>query len=146
LEINNRTELERNVIEFALESHNNYLQEWQNLPSLKEFRPSSKQVYLLQLAEWKYRASIVEESRRRSIFYNLFTNIPIKYGRAFSVEQNGEFTEPTKLQTFSYEQELPQGEFIDPVGQTYMRFQWRNIGLSNSEAKLEEKVSGGNDL
>lgn len=146
LEINNRTELERNVIKFALESHNNYLQEYQKLPRLKELKPSSKQVYLLQLADWKYKASIVEKARQRSVFHNLFTNIPIKYGRGFSVEQNGEFTEPTKLKAFSYEQELPQGEFIDPVEQIYMRFQWRNIGLSNSEAKLEEKVSGDNEL
>ncbi|HLO89104.1 MAG TPA: hypothetical protein VK203_29420, partial [Nostocaceae cyanobacterium] len=146
LEINDLSELQRNVIQSALESYDANVQKWRSLPHLKELTPSSKRTYLLQLAEWKYIASIAQKARQQSIFYNLMSHKPIKYGRAFSVEQNGEFTDPIKLKAFSYEQELPQGEYIDPVGQTYRRFQWRNIGLSNDEAKLEETVSGENNL
>lgn len=142
LEFETTSDLEREIIQTALSHSDSYFEGRQSLPRLKEFKPSSQQVYLLRLAEWKHQASIIDEARKRSIFSFMTTNIPLKYGRAFSIEREGNFTEPSKLATFHHEQERPQGELIDPVGQTYQRLQWRNIGLEDLEPNSRDSHTG----
>jgi hypothetical protein len=135
LSLETTSKLEKEVIQTALTHSNSYFEARENLPRLKELKTPSQRIYPLRLAEWKYQASVMEEARKRSIFSLMVTNIPLKYGRSFSVAQDGKFTEPSKLSTFYYEQEKPQGELIDPVGQAFQRLYWRNIGLNeNSHA------------
>jgi hypothetical protein len=129
LSLEDISDIEREVAQAALQHSDSYFEARQNLPRLKEFKPPSQRVYLLRLAEWKQQALIIDEARKRSVFSLMTTNIPLKYGRSFSIEREGDFTEPSQLSTFHYEQERPQGELIDPVGQIGQRLRWRNIGL-----------------
>lgn len=127
------TEAEREVIQTALHRSNAYFDARQNLPRLKELQPPANRVTLLQLAQWKYQNQIMEQARQRSVFYNLVSHIPLKYGRAFSVmREDKSLTEPSKLATFHYEQEIPQRELIDSLGQTCLRLQWRGVGMDDS--------------
>lgn len=149
LSLETTSKLEKEVIQTALTHSNSYFEARGNLPRLKELKTPSQRIYLLRLAEWKYQASIIEEVRKRSIFSSMVTNIPLKYGRSFSVEQDGKFTEPSKLSTFHYEQERPQGNLIDPVGIESQRLQWINIGLDESTYnvdKIENIITGGRNL
>jgi hypothetical protein len=146
LSLENISKLEREVIQTVLEHSNSYFENRQRLPILKEFKPPSQRIYLLRLAELKQQSSIVEAVQKRSIFSFIATNIPLKYGRSFSIEQNGKFTEPSKLSTFHHEQERPQGELIDPVGQTFQRLQWRNIGLNDLQPDYGSSPNGDKNL
>jgi hypothetical protein len=80
----------------------------------------------------------MEEVRKQSIFSLMITNIPLKYGQSFSIERDGKFTESSKLSTFHYEQEKPQGSLIDPIGIESQRLQWINIGLDESLCNIED--------
>jgi hypothetical protein len=140
------SELEKEVIQAALKYSDLYFEARKNLPYLKEFKPSSQRLYLLRLAEWKHQSLIMDEARKRSIFSFMTTNIPLKYGRSFSIERDGSFTEPSKLSSFHHEQELPYGELIDPIGQIYQRLKWRTIGLENLQSNSEDNTTGGENL
>ena len=138
LSLETTSKLEKEVIQTALTHSNSYFEARENLPRLKELKTPSQRIYLLRLAEWKYRASVMEEVRKQSIFSLMITNIPLKYGQSFSIEQDGKFTESSKLSTFHYEQEKPQGSLIDPIGIESQRLQWINIGLDESLCNIED--------
>jgi hypothetical protein len=131
------TQPERDVIQSALSTSNQYFEDRQKLPRLKELQPSSKQTYLLGLAHWKQQAEMMERSEGRSIFAQMVTNVVYKYGRAFSDERNGAFSEPTPFVLLSVSTEIPQGERIDPIGQLYKRMRWQKVDLHESENKNE---------
>jgi hypothetical protein len=140
------SELEKEVIYAALKHSDLYFEARKNLPYLKEFKPSSQRLYLLQLAEWKHQSLIMDEARKRSVFSFMTTNIPLKYGRSFSIERDGSFTEPSKLSSFHHEQELPCGELIDPIGQLIQRLKWKTVGLENLQSNSKNNAIGGANL
>jgi hypothetical protein len=147
MEVEGITEIERQVIKTALHRSNSYFDARQNLSRLEELRPPANRVNLLQLAQWKYQNEIMEQAHQRSVFYSLVSHIPLKYGRAFSVmREDGSLTEPSKLATFHHEQEIPQRELIDPLGQTYLRLQWRSAGMDDSAIGSNSEVVGDSDL
>ncbi|SRR5579883_478147 len=137
------TETELNVIQEALNRSDAYFDERQKLPRLKELEPSSQRTYLLRLAKWKQQITMMEEAERHSVFASILPKVRIKYGRAVSYEQDGEFTDPSQFAAFSYKCELPQGEFINPLGQIYQRQQWQNAGLNNTINRTEDEITGG---
>lgn len=139
--VGDTTEIELSVIQTTLERSKTYFEARQNLPRLKELQPPSQRVYLLQLAKWKQQAAMMEAAEQRSVLRSLVSNIPLKYGRAFFVEREGTFTEPSQLGTISHELELPLGEFIDSLGQTFDRMEWQSVGLN----KVEDEPNGEAD-
>ncbi|MEE3715202.1 hypothetical protein V2H45_00425 [Tumidithrix elongata RA019] len=133
LQEQNVTQLEKYVIQSALSNSNQYFEDRQKLPRLKELQPSSKQTYLLGLAHWKQQAEIMEKAEGRSIFAQMVTSVVYKYGRAFSSEHRGEFSEPSPFVLHSISTERPQGELIDPIGQAYQRLRWQSVDLRCSD-------------
>lgn len=123
------TQLEKEVIQVVLSDSNQYFEDRQKLPRMKELQPSSKQTYLLRLAQWKQQEEMMERSEGRSIFTQMVTNVFYKYGRAFSGEREGVFSEPTPFVLHSISTEIPQGEHIDPVGHSYQRLWGQLIAL-----------------
>lgn len=140
------TSEELNVIQEALNRSDAYFEARQKLPRLKELQPPSQRTYLLQLAKWKQQNAMMEETEQRSVLSSLFPTVKLKHGRAVSYERDGNFTEPYKLASFSYEYELPQGEFIDPLGQDYLRRLWRNIGLYKTKNAAEDEITGESNV
>ncbi|KAF3890186.1 MULTISPECIES: hypothetical protein [Nostocales] len=136
------TEAELNIIQEALNRSDAYFNERQKLPRLKELEPSSQQTYLLRLAKWKQQTAMMQEAERRSVFASILPKVRIKYGRGISYERDGEFTDPSPFAAFSYECELPQGEFIDPLGQFHQRLQWQNVGLQDKQNGTEDEITG----
>ncbi|PAX58336.1 hypothetical protein [Brunnivagina elsteri] len=129
---------EQNVIREALSCSDAYFEAREKLPRLKELEPPSQRTYLLRLAKWKQQNAMMEEAERYSVFANICSKVSLKYGRSYFYERDGNFTEPSKLASFSFECELPQGEFIDPIGQDYLRRQWRNAGLHKTKNVTDE--------
>ncbi len=127
------SEAEREVARAALGHSEAYFEALKNRPRLEEFRPPWRRLYPLRLAHLKQQAAISEEADRRSTLASLFPKIPLKYGRSFFMEQDGEFTEPSELGRFSVGMDLPRGELIDPIGQQIQRLHWQSAGLKEDE-------------
>ncbi len=127
------SEAERQVAQAALDHSEGYFEALRNLPKLEEFRPPWRRLYPLRLAHLKQQAAISEEADRRSVLASLFSKIPLKYGRSFFMERDGEYTEPSELGEVSVGMDLPRGELIDPVGQQIQRLHWQSAGLKEDE-------------
>lgn len=139
-------EPEINVIQEALNRSDAYFEARQKLPRLNELKPSSRQTYLLRLAKLKQQNTMMEEAQRYSVLASILPTVKLKYGRAVSHEQDGAFTKPSKFASFSYDYELPQGEFIDPLGQAYQRFLWQKVGLHNTKHRTEDEINGETNI
>jgi hypothetical protein len=86
------------------------------LPRLIELRPSPSLQRRFAQAHAKQMNSLVEESRKESIFSQIMTEIPIKAGRGTFSFRNGNFTDSSQLQSFSHAVTLPRRNTLDTVG------------------------------
>lgn len=129
IESGDASDTERAVAQAALDFNEAYLKALDRLPRLKEFQPPSQRTYLLRLAQHKQQAAMMDTAEEHSVLLGLFSKLPLKYGRAFIMEREGEFTDPSELNTMSYSAELPRGELIDPIGQAVLRMGWQSAGL-----------------
>jgi hypothetical protein len=73
----------------------------------------------------KYYNKIYEESRKKSIFANVVTNISLKYGNKSITEWDQVIQPPSALGKLSTSVELPRGELIDPIGEQMLRIQFQ---------------------
>jgi hypothetical protein len=133
------SETEREVAQAALDHSEGYFEKLRNLPRLEEFKPPSRRLYPLRLAHLKQQAAISEAADQRSVLASLFPKIPLKYGRSFFMEQDGEYTEPSELGEYSVGMDLPRGELIDPVGQQIQRLHWQSAGLKEDEDSAQDE-------
>lgn len=134
-------EVERQIIQAALERFDRYFQARQSLPPLKELQAPPNRIYAYYQAQWKQNADIVEQAKERSIFRTIFggREIPIKYGKASAHFDNAaqRVSEPMRLAPLSYEYDVPQSDVIDPVGHAYQRWKWRLVGFEQAMNRLE---------
>lgn len=93
----------------------------------------------------KQQAAISEEADKRSVLASLFPRIPLKYGRSFFMEKDGEYTEPSELEEISHSVELPRGELIDPIGQQIKRLHWQSAGLQEDDDSVQNASDEGKD-
>jgi hypothetical protein len=131
--------LESEVIHSALTRSEAYLDDRRRLPAIAELLPPSQRAYQLRLARNKLHEAAMERERSKSTILNLVTRVPLKYGRAFFFEGDGEFSDPSPLHSYEHEIEIPRGELIDPVGSAYQRLLLRNAGLQTESVVGEEQ-------
>lgn len=141
----NAPETEREIAQAALDHSEVYFEALRNLPRLEEFRPPSRRLYPLRRAHLKQQAAISEEADKRSVLASLFPRIPLKYGRSFFMEKDGEYTEPSELEEISHSVELPRGELIDPIGQQIKRLHWQSAGLQEDDDSVQNASDEGKD-
>lgn len=139
------TELERRIIQAALERFDRYLQARQALSPLKELQAPPSRIYAYYQAQWKQNVDIVEQAKKRSIFWTLLggREIPIKYGKASAHFDRAaqKVSEPMRFAPLSYEYDMPQSDVIDPVGRAYQRWCWRLVGLEQAMDTLETDLT-----
>lgn len=135
------TELERQIIQAALERFDRYLEARQSLPPLKELQAPPSRIYAYYQAQWKQNVDIVEQAKERSIFWTILggREIPIKYGKASAHFDKAaqKVSEPMRFAPLSYEYDVPQSDVIDPVGHAYQRWRWRLVGIEQATDTLE---------
>lgn len=136
------TQAEIRIIQEALDDSNAYFDARQKLPYLKELKPPSHRIYLLQLALSKQNALTMEKAEQSSVLASIFPKVKIKYGRAVAYQLEGEFTEPSQMASFSWEAEFPQGELINPLGQLRMRLKFQGMGLNKTNNSAEDEIVG----
>jgi len=96
-----------------------------SLPRLKELTIPNKYVYQVSLEENKKANKYMEEAQKKSIVRQLFTNIPLKYGRGWFSYRDGKYCEPSKLSSISHSVEVPKSEIVNPVSSSIQRFRFR---------------------
>lgn len=120
---------QRNVLQDAMERSKVYHTALRELPRLKEFSPPSDHVYALRRAERGWGAKMMEDVQRQSVLLSLIQRVPLKYGRASFRKEGAAYSQPNSLGSIAHTVEIPRGELIDPLGQTYLRFVSRHAGL-----------------
>lgn len=136
-------QLDQEVARAALERSETYAFARRALPRLAELTPPSRRTLLFHIAQQKRQAEAIEAARDQSAFLQLVKRVPLKYGRGFSIDRDGMASSPTELNSFSYEVEVPRGEVTDPLGQTMLRLNWRNEGVSEAEAASDTETPDG---
>ncbi|MBW4575244.1 MAG: hypothetical protein KME08_08165 [Aphanothece sp. CMT-3BRIN-NPC111] len=134
------TEIEAKVIQEALSQSQSYLENRTKLPRLKEFQPSTQRTYLYRLAKWKQQKEMMEQVEEQSVFRKIMPSVLFLYGKATATEREGKLTDPMPFISISTETEIPQGELIDPIGQAYLRMQWRSAGLSLTDEQQDQNL------
>lgn len=123
------TIIECSVIQEVLAESNYYFEERQKLPRLKELQPPSQRTYLLRLAKWKQQKVIMQDAEKKPVFTQILPPVVFLYGRSVLIERDNGDTELMPFISFSASCEIPQGELIDPIGQEYLRMNWRLVGM-----------------
>lgn len=136
---NELTNLQRQTAQKALAEFQDYTDNRQALPILREFQISTNRAYLYRVAQQRKQKRIQDESESKSVLSQFMPKRLFLYGKTISWEKDTGFTEPQPLIPMSASAELPQGEFIDPVGQAFSRCIWMSEGLSPSEELTEER-------
>ena len=134
------TTIERSAIQEVLAESNNYFEERQKLPRLKELQPPSQRTYLLRLAKGKQQKVIMQDAGKKSVFAQMCSSVVVLYGRSVVMERDNGHTEPMPLIQYSASCEIPQGELIDPIGQAYLRIYWQSVGMDTVEEN-DENIS-----
>ena len=93
------------------------------------------------MAQQKHQKEMWEQTKKKLIFMQIMPLVIFPYGKATAREQGGQITDPIPFVSTSASAEIPQGELIDPVGQTYRRIQWRNIGLSEADEAIRKSCA-----
>jgi len=101
-----------------IEEYQNLLKE---LPRLKELIPPSKQCYKIALEESKKMAETMERAQKKSIFQQVVTKIPLKYGRAWFSYRQGKYDKPNPLSSFSRSVKIPRSESIESISAAIRR-------------------------
>lgn len=110
------------IIVKNIEEYQNTLKE---LPRLKELTPPSKQYYKIALEESKKMAETMERAQKKSIFQQLATKIPLKYGRAWFSYRQGKYEKPNPLSSISRSIEIPRSESIESISAAIRRAGFR---------------------
>lgn len=129
----NLSPIELQVIDKVLLESKKYLENRSKLPPLKEFQASTKNTYIYNLARWEQQEKLREEGNKKSVLMSILPERLFIYGKAVSSDREGEITDPMPLIPISASYEIPQGELLDPLGQTWTRVRWRQIGLESDK-------------
>ncbi len=99
--------------------------QYQELPRISELVTSKKQTYQISIEERKKMNKSMDETSKKSFYYQFIITIPLKYGRGQVGYYNGNFSEPTMLSSVSKSIALPSSEFYSPVSRAMQIFNFR---------------------
>lgn len=112
-----------NVIKLATERSNDYYEALRDRPNLEELRSPERRLRKWKLVHREQSQRMQEAVRNESIAEKLFQRVPIKQGKGWFYEQDGEITEPKGFREFSSSVPVARSKQIDPVGFLRQR-QW----------------------
>lgn len=126
----------RNLIAAALARSEAYYDALSDRPHLKELEAPAHRLRRYGALEYERQRQIRDMAESGSVFLDLVHRVPLKQGRAWFSERDGEFESPTRLGSFKSEMEIPRSLLLDPVGQQMRRVEWR---VRASAADTEEQ-------
>ena len=88
----------------------------ESLPPLNELRPPAELQRRLSRAYAKQMSKATKDARKNSLISQLATVISIKGGKGYFNFQDGSYSEPSYLKTFSQSMTVPKRHVLDSVG------------------------------
>src|SRR6185369_10467336 len=88
----------------------------ESLPRLNELRPPAELQRRLSRAYAKQMSKTTKDAQENSLIRQLATVVPIKGGKGYFNFQDGAYSEPSYLKTFSQSMTVPQRHVLDSVG------------------------------
>jgi hypothetical protein len=119
------TSSQKNIKKQVLQSIEKTRIEYQSLDRLKELTPPSQEVREINKANQFSISESIKESQEDSIFSQIATKIPIKYGKGHFYNIDGQYTQPSYMQKISTEMSFPVSENAHPISSAIDRFYFR---------------------
>jgi len=116
----------KNILSNILENTKQIKKDRTEKPFFNELVPSRKDFFLLHKDEWQNNQKNIEIAKKRSVMGPLVSTFYIKYGESSSSIINGQITDKTPFQEFSYSMECNYDLIVDPIGIEIDRFNLQN--------------------
>ena len=113
------------AIAAALSQSHAYYYALHERPHLKEMEPPDRRLHQFHVLDQERDRQIREQARSQSVIGELAHTVPLKQGRSWFTEQDGQLGAPSRLGTISTEVEVPRSLLNDPLGHQMRRVQWR---------------------
>lgn len=119
------TSSQKNIKKHVIQSIEKTRFEYQSLDRLKELIPPSQEVREINKANQLSISESMKEAQEDSIFSQIVTKIPIKYGKGHFYNIDGQYTQPSYMQKVSTEMSFPVSENAHPISSAIDRFHFR---------------------
>ncbi|MCK4799328.1 MAG: hypothetical protein KAT05_18290 [Spirochaetes bacterium] len=93
-----------------------YLNDIKSLPFLNELKVKRKNIYEVFKAENNKQKKIMNDVRKKSVIFDLFSQIYIKYGKGSFSFIHDRLTKKTEMKKFESSFNVPSNSILDPVG------------------------------
>lgn len=112
----------KDTINKVIKEINFRCEEYNSLPRLKELESSKNNNYQLAITERKRNQIMMKTAHEKSLLNILGKPTPLKYGTGWFHYVDDDYSDISKLGTFSQSIEMPQQEITQPVNSAYNRF------------------------
>ncbi len=105
-----------------------YYKAYSDLDILKEFQPSTERLRFMDKIQNKKLNKMRDESDKTdNSFLSMVTTLQFRTGKKAFGKFNGQYSQEMEPKLFSVSEELPRGEYIDPVAQSILRLEGQNF-------------------
>ena len=105
-----------------------YYKAYSDLEILKEFEPSRERLrYMDKIQNKKMNKMRDENDKNDNSFLSMVTTLQFRTGKKAFGKFNGQYSQEMEPQLFSVSEEMPRGEYINPVEQTILRLEGQNF-------------------
>lgn len=115
----------KDTINNVIKEINIRCEKYNSLPRLKELESSKNNNYQIAITERKKNQVMMKTAHEKSLLNILGKPTPLKYGTGWFHYMDDDYSDISKLGTFSQSIEMPQQEIIQPVNSAYNRFMCR---------------------
>lgn len=128
LKIIEGNEVEKNIARKILNNLSKYQDDLKRLPHLKEFESSNfRKEKFYRLRSEKRSKQIEQAQNECTSLFNMIRHTIIKGGKSSFTKFEGKFTKKTFLNQYKTSFEVPMAELLDPIEQSFFRYQCRII-------------------
>lgn len=114
------------ISEIVYKAVSKYLNDIESLPMLNEIKSKSKNNYEIWKAKNKIQSKMMNESSKKSVFFELCSHIIIKYGKGSFCFNSGKLTDKSQMQKFESFFTIPSNFVLDPIGNELTILQFRS--------------------
>lgn len=125
LEIESSSDRSEEILKLCIGELEQRGNELKSLNRSSEILPNSDHAIRLNKAFRKAMSNSMEESKAKSSFLSLVSQVSIKEGLSWFSFHHGQYHEPSKMGRFSHDLELPRKDVVDEIGALMERVGFR---------------------
>lgn len=118
----------KKIISDIISEGQRYYKAYSDLDILKEFQPSTERLrYMDKIQNKKMNKMRDESDKTDNSLLSMVTTLQFRTGKKAFGKFNGQYSQEMEPKLFSVSEELPRGEYIDPVAQSILRLEGQNF-------------------